>query len=120
MKANFVTELETLMTYRIPDETLMTYRNPDETLMTCRNPDETVMTYRNPDETLTTSHNYRKISTNLLSGLTNKWQMNFNVDNCPLMHIRHNNVRGNNNISNQMLLTTDRQRDLGIIITKHL
>ena len=36
------------------------------------------------------------------------------------MHIRHNNMKSNYNMSNQQLPTTDQQRDLGIIITKDL
>ena len=36
------------------------------------------------------------------------------------MHMGHNNMQGNYNMSNQQLPTTDQQRDLGIIITKHL
>ena len=50
----------------------------------------------------------------------NKWSMNFNVDKCSVMHIGHNNMHGNYNMSNQQLPTTDQQRDLGIIITKDL
>ena len=48
----------------------------------------------------------------------NKWQMNFNVDKCSVMHIGHNNMQGNYNMSNQQLQTTDQRQDLGIIITK--
>ena len=33
-----------------------------------------------------------------------------------MMHIEHNNIQGNYNMSDQQLLTTDQQRDLGIII----
>ena len=36
------------------------------------------------------------------------------------MHIGHNNMQSNYNISNQQLPTTDQQWDLGIIITKDL
>ena len=50
----------------------------------------------------------------------NKWQMNFNVDKCSLMHIGHNNMQGNYDMSNQQLPRTDQQRDLGIIVTKDL
>ena len=46
--------------------------------------------------------------------------MDFNVHKCSVMYIRHNNMQGNYNMSNQQLLTTDQQQDLGIIITKHL
>ena len=46
--------------------------------------------------------------------------MSFNVDKCSVMHIGHNNVQSNYNMSKQQLLPTDQQRDLGIIITKDL
>ena len=55
---------------------------------------------------------------NKLAEWANKLKMNFSVDKCSVMHIGHNNMQGNNNMSNQQLLTTDQQRDLGIIITK--
>ena len=37
----------------------------------------------------------------------NKWQMNFNADKYPVMHIGHNNMQINYDMSNQQLLTTD-------------
>ena len=46
--------------------------------------------------------------------------MSFNVDKCSVIHIGHNNMQSNYNMSNQQLPTTDQQRDLGIIITKDL
>ena len=46
--------------------------------------------------------------------------MSFNVDKCSVMHIGHNNMHSNYNMSNQQLLSTDQQWDLGIIITKDL
>ena len=58
--------------------------------------------------------------TNKLVEWANKWQMSFNVDKCSLMHIGHNNMQSNYNMSNQQLLTTDQQLDLGIIITEDL
>ena len=57
---------------------------------------------------------------NKLVEWANKWQMSFNVDKCSVMHIGHNNMQSNNNMSNQQLPTIDQQRDLGIIITKDL
>ena len=48
--------------------------------------------------------------------VANKWQMSFNVDKCSVMHIGHNNMQSNYIMSNQLLPTTDQQRDLGIII----
>ena len=46
--------------------------------------------------------------------------MRFNVDKCSVMHIGHNNMQNNYNMSSQQLPTTDQQQDLGIIITKDL
>ena len=57
---------------------------------------------------------------NKLVEWANKWQMSFNVDKYSVMHIGHNNMQSNNNISNQQLPATDQQRDLGIIITKDI
>ena len=57
---------------------------------------------------------------NKLVEWASKWQMSFNVDKCSVIHIGHNNMQSNYNMSNQQLLTTDQQRDLGIIITKDL
>ena len=57
---------------------------------------------------------------NKLAEWANKCQMNFNVDKFYVMHIGHNNMQGNYNMSNQQLPTTDQQKDLGIIITKDL
>ena len=37
----------------------------------------------------------------------NMRRMNFNVDKCSVMHIGHNNMQGNYNMSNQHLPTTD-------------
>ena len=50
----------------------------------------------------------------------NKWQISFNVEKCDVMHIGHNNMQSNYNMSNQQLPTTDQQRVQGIIITKDL
>lgn len=44
----------------------------------------------------------------------NKCQMNFNVDECSVMHI------GNDSMSNLQVLKTDQQGNLGIVITKNL
>ena len=49
---------------------------------------------------------------NKLVEFANKWQMSFNVDKCSVLHIGHNNMQSNYNMSNQQLPTTDQQRDL--------
>ena len=46
--------------------------------------------------------------------------MSFNADKCSVMHIRHNNMQSNYNMSSQQLPTADQQWDRGIIITKDL
>ena len=46
---------------------------------------------------------------NKLVECANKWQMSFNVDKCSVMHIGHNNMQSNYNMSNQQLPTTDQQ-----------
>ena len=70
---------------------------------------------RNPDDIMGLQEDINK-----LVGWTNKWQMNFNVDKCSVMHFGHNNIQSNYNMSNQQLPTTDQQRIIGIIITKDI
>ena len=70
---------------------------------------------RNPDDIMELQEEINK-----LVKLANKWQISFNVDKCSVMHIWHNNMKSNYNMSNQQLPTTDQQRNLGIIITKDL
>ena len=79
--------------------------------------DDTKLCHRagNPDDIMELQKDINK-----LVEWANKWQMNFNVDKCSVMHTGHNNMQGNYNMSNQQLPTTDQQRDLGIIITKDL
>ena len=67
---------------------------------------------RNPDDIMELQEDINK-----LVEWANKWQMNFNVDKCSVMHIGHNNMKSNYNISNQQSPTIDQQWDLGIIIT---
>ena len=70
---------------------------------------------RNPDDIMELQEDINK-----QAECANKWQMSFNVDKCSVMHIGHNNMQNNYSMSNQQLLTTDQQPDLGIIITKDL
>ena len=70
---------------------------------------------RNPDDIMRLKEDINK-----LVEWANKWQMSFNIDKCSVMHIGHNNMHSNYNMSNQQLPTTDQQRDLWIIITKDL
>ena len=70
---------------------------------------------RNPDDIMELQEDINK-----LVEWGNKWKMNFNVDKCYVMHIGHNNMQTNYNMSTQQLPATDQQQDLGIIITKDL
>ena len=62
---------------------------------------------RNPDDITELQEDINK-----LEEWANRWQMNFNVDKCSVIHIGHNNMQSNYNMSNQQLPTTDQQRDL--------
>ena len=56
---------------------------------------------RNPDEIMELHQNINK-----LLELANKTcQMSFNVVKCSVMHIGHNNIQGNYNMTNQHLPT---------------
>ena len=46
--------------------------------------------------------------------------MKFNVGKYAVMHIGHNNIKGNYTMSNQQLPVTEQQRDLGVVISKDL
>ena len=68
------------------------------------------------EETLMRILNYERTSTaTRLVDWVNKWQMNFNVNKCAVMHIGHDNIQHNYTMVNQQLLATEEQRDLGII-----
>ena len=60
--------------------------------------DDTELCHRawNPDDIMELQEDINK-----LVECANKWQKNFNVAKCSVMHIRHNNMQGNYNISNQ-------------------
>ena len=68
---------------------------------------------RNPDDIMELQEDINK-----LVEWANNWQMSLNIDKCSVVHIGQNNMQSNTNMSNQQLPTTDRQQDLGIIITK--
>ena len=70
---------------------------------------------RNPDDIMELQEDINK-----LVEWAKKWQMSFNVDKCSVMHIGHNNMQSNYNMSNQQLPTTYQQLDLAIIINKDL
>ena len=58
---------------------------------------------RNPDDIMELQEDINK-----LVEWANKWQMSFNVDECSVMHIGHNYMKSNYNMSNQQLPTTNR------------
>ena len=51
---------------------------------------------RNPDDMTGLQEDINK-----LVEWANKWQINFNVDICSVMHFGHNNMQGNYNMSNK-------------------
>ena len=72
--------------------------------------------YVTAQETLKRYFNYKRTSTSW----ANTWQMNFNINNCAIMHIGHNNIQHNYTMANQQLTAAEEQRDLGITITRDL
>ena len=48
------------------------------------------------------------------------WKMEFNVDKCKIMHLGHNNPRRSYNMGNKSLVTTEEEKDLGVIIDRKL
>ena len=60
--------------------------------------DDTNLCHRaiNPDDIMELQEDINK-----LVKWANKWQMNFNVDKCSVMHIGHINMQGSYNMSNQ-------------------
>ena len=79
----------------------------EDTKLCCRD--------RNPDDIMELQEDINK-----LVEWANKWLMSFNAGKCSVMHIGHNNMQSNYNMSNQQLPTTDQQWVLGIIIIKGL
>ena len=57
---------------------------------------------RNPDDIMELQEDINK-----LVEWANKWQMSFNVEKYSVMHIGHNDMKSNYNMSNQQLPTTD-------------
>ena len=49
-----------------------------------------------------------------------KWQMNFNVEKCTVMHIGAHNRKSDYSMAEQRLTEVNQQRDLGILITDDL
>ena len=49
---------------------------------------------RNPDDIM-------ELQEDINIEWANKWKMSFNVDKCSVMHIGHNNMQSNYNMSNQ-------------------
>ncbi len=49
-----------------------------------------------------------------------KWQMNFNVDKCKVLHIGSNNDRVKYSMNGVQLSKVDQEKDLGVIISNDL
>ena len=48
------------------------------------------------------------------------WQMPFNVEKCKVMHIGHNNLNANYELLGHNIESVDREKDLGVLISKDL
>uniref|UniRef100_A0A8C3IBY2 Reverse transcriptase domain-containing protein n=1 Tax=Chrysemys picta bellii TaxID=8478 RepID=A0A8C3IBY2_CHRPI len=55
-----------------------------------------------------------------LSDWATKWQMKFNMDKCKVMHIGKNNPNYTYNVTGANLATTNKERDLGVIVDSSL
>ena len=49
-----------------------------------------------------------------------KWQMTFNIDKCVVMHLGNNNISNSYRLGNQELKSSDKEKDLGVIIDSTL
>ena len=49
-----------------------------------------------------------------------KWQMPFNVGKCKVMHIGHNNLNANYELLGHNIESVDKEKDLGVVISKDL
>ena len=56
----------------------------------------------------------------LLCNWADKWEMRFNVDKCHLLHLGRNNQKHSYNMNGNMLESTDKEKDIGVIISNNL
>jgi len=57
---------------------------------------------------------------NNLVAWANKWQLNFNVSKCHLLHLGKPHIYGSYNISGTQISTNDSIKDQGVIVDKQL
>jgi hypothetical protein len=57
---------------------------------------------------------------NTLWGWSQKWNMQFNLEKCKVMHIGRNNPEYEYHMNGTKLNTTDEEKDIGVWITKNL
>ena len=49
-----------------------------------------------------------------------KWQMLFNKDKCKCLHIGHANAKKNYLMNNTVLLSTEREKDVGVVVSSDM
>ena len=54
-----------------------------------------------------------------LAEWADKWQMQFNVDKCVVMHLGHNNLHHNYMLGDNVLHNTNLERDLGVMMSSN-
>ena len=71
---------------------------------------------------ITTTEDRENLQSDLdrLSNWAQKWQMNFNVDKCKVLHIGSNNDQVGYSMNGAELSKVDQERDLGVLISKDL
>ena len=57
---------------------------------------------------------------NKLACWAEKWQMKFNVEKCKVLHIGNNNVQAKYSMKNVPLASTEKEVDLGVVVSKDL
>ena len=57
---------------------------------------------------------------NKLTTWVENWQMKFNIEKCKVLHIGSNNVQANYTMNNVPLSSAEKEKDLGVIVTKDL
>ena len=55
-----------------------------------------------------------------LCGWATKWGMAFNIPKCKVMHLGHNNPKFSYTMVGQPMVVTDKERDIGVTVSKNL
>lgn len=71
---------------------------------------------------VTSTENYQKLQNdiNTLVDWADKWQMEFNIEKCKVLHVGSNNVHKDYTMKNSVLSTTENEKDLGVTMSSDL